>query len=84
MTNGSPKQTKEQEETVIEYVWLDCMPDGTIDADSILRGCSSIMKRFGRYAGGRMLEKFGYTNPAFLDNAAYIHVRSLTKKEYSA
>ena len=71
-TNGSQKQTEYRN------------PDGTISADGLLSIASDAIKQYGVFAGGRMMQKLGVTNPTFLENAAYIHVRSLTKKEYSA
>jgi len=56
-TNGSQKQTEYRN------------PDGTISADGLLSIASKAIKQYGRFAGGRMMEKLGVTNPAFLDNA---------------
>ena len=57
MTNGSPKQTEVRN------------PDGTISADGLLSIAADAINQYGRFAGGRMMEKLGVTNPAFLDNA---------------
>lgn len=44
-------------------------PDGTVSADGLLSIASDAIHMYGRFAGGRMMEKLGVTNPAFLDNA---------------
>ena len=72
MTNGSEQQTEVRN------------PDGTVSADGLMLIASAAIKQYGVFAGGRMMQKLGVTNPTFLENAGYIHVRSLTKKEYSA